>query len=594
MGDKSDKGQICADFVPAPKKAQSQSWVLEKIWSYIWVDRPPFIMSHTEFLALVFLLAMRVAGALFSVLNDCDEVYNYWEPVNYLVRGFGMQTWEYSPEFALRTYIFVYLLAAPGKLLSWFITDGVTLFYALRLLLALFGFSCEACMAYSVRRTFGPLVGLYFVVFLAVSSGPFAASVALLPSSFFMNCSMLVWALNMRAWQRSAVFMAIVATLVGWPFAAVTFIPFCLQFFMYRGLVQTLVTGVVFGILVLVPVVLLDHELYGKWTVTPLNIFLYNTGFGGGGGGAGSSVLYGVEPWYYYLKVLVLNFNALTILVAGAGIAVHYLAQGSTMAGVPLVPVPLWVVLLSALPHKEERFMYVIYPGLCLLAAITSYRFHMEYGWPHPRYDTRGHPKPLRKGSMPKTFFLLLLAVPVLGFARIAAVSVHFAAPMTVWGEIRSEIPSSPCAGNCTICVGKEWYRYPSSFFLPEGSHLAFVRAGFTGILPAAFGPSTSSPPAPMNSMNREEPSRYVDPASCDFAVDTWEDAAPESWWPHQAIGAPVFAVKPLRCEPMLDLARSRSPWRSFWIPGVTSATGIMRNKLNFVQMCLVQIPGPR
>ncbi len=29
---------------------------------------------------------------------------------------------------------------------------------------------------------------------------------------------------------------------------------------------------------------------------------------------------------------------------------------------VALAPVPLWLAAISALPHKEERFLYVIYP----------------------------------------------------------------------------------------------------------------------------------------------------------------------------------------------------------------------------------------
>ena len=35
---------------------------------------------------------------------DCDEVFNYWEPLHFLHHGFGLQTWEYAPEFSLRSY----------------------------------------------------------------------------------------------------------------------------------------------------------------------------------------------------------------------------------------------------------------------------------------------------------------------------------------------------------------------------------------------------------------------------------------------------------------------------------------------------------
>ena len=42
------------------------------------------------------------------------------------------------------------------------------------------------------------------------------------------------------------------------------------------------------------------------------------------------------------------------------------------------------------------------------------------------------------------------------------------------------------------VCVGDEWYRYPSSFFLPGPSYrLQFVKSGFQGLLPAAFDAET-------------------------------------------------------------------------------------------------------
>ena len=45
--------------------------------------------------AFCLLLAARVVGALVNTIHDCDEVYNYWEPLHFLLYGSGMQTWEY-------------------------------------------------------------------------------------------------------------------------------------------------------------------------------------------------------------------------------------------------------------------------------------------------------------------------------------------------------------------------------------------------------------------------------------------------------------------------------------------------------------------
>lgn len=44
---------------------------------------------------IAFLGLSRGLGALVNIVHDCDEVFNYWEPLHYLVHGTGMQTWEY-------------------------------------------------------------------------------------------------------------------------------------------------------------------------------------------------------------------------------------------------------------------------------------------------------------------------------------------------------------------------------------------------------------------------------------------------------------------------------------------------------------------
>ena len=43
-----------------------------------------------------------------------------------------------------------------------------------------------------------------------------------------------------------------------------------------------------------------------------------------------------------------------------------------------LAPFYLWLGILSAQPHKEERFMYPIYPLICFNAAVTIY---LVRGW---------------------------------------------------------------------------------------------------------------------------------------------------------------------------------------------------------------------
>lgn len=50
----------------------------------------------------------RLAQALWwpPWLSDCDEAFNYWEPVHYLQFGRGWQTWEYAPAYAIRSWLY--------------------------------------------------------------------------------------------------------------------------------------------------------------------------------------------------------------------------------------------------------------------------------------------------------------------------------------------------------------------------------------------------------------------------------------------------------------------------------------------------------
>lgn len=45
--------------------------------------------------AFAILAVFRLLSAFYNIVHDCDEVYNYWEPLHYLLYGYGMQTWEY-------------------------------------------------------------------------------------------------------------------------------------------------------------------------------------------------------------------------------------------------------------------------------------------------------------------------------------------------------------------------------------------------------------------------------------------------------------------------------------------------------------------
>ena len=42
---------------------------------------------------------LRYMSATSNIIHDCDEVFNYWEPLHFLLYKSGFQTWEYRYYF---------------------------------------------------------------------------------------------------------------------------------------------------------------------------------------------------------------------------------------------------------------------------------------------------------------------------------------------------------------------------------------------------------------------------------------------------------------------------------------------------------------
>ena len=119
------------------------------------------------------------------------------------------------------------------------------------------------------------------------------------------------------------------------------------------------------------------------------------------------------------------------------------------------------------------------------------------------------------------------------------------------------------------VCVGKEWYRFPSSFFLPPSAPpLLFVKSGFGGQLPRPFAPwpqGLSEVPPHMNDANKEEPSRYSALKECAHVVDLDLDAQAEP-------------------SVVLDAAASTSTLaRAFYVPGLSDKRNV------YAEYCLVR-----
>lgn len=187
-----------------------------------------YLSSYRKLVFTVF-LASNLLAALYTPIQDCDEVFNYWEPTHYLNHRYGLQTWEYAPEFSVRSWLYIVIHAVVGKFGSLLSPKKAFEFYFIRLALGVFCAWSETRFFSAISATLNPRIGIMFGLAIVFSPGMFHASVSYLPSSFSMYTAMLGAAafMNWRGGLKTAegIMWFGVGGIVGWPFSTALIIP---------------------------------------------------------------------------------------------------------------------------------------------------------------------------------------------------------------------------------------------------------------------------------------------------------------------------------------------------------------------------------
>ncbi|KAK8206022.1 Alg9-like mannosyltransferase family-domain-containing protein [Phyllosticta capitalensis] len=526
--------------------------------------------------------ATHLLSALYAPVQDCDEIFNYFEPSHYLNHGYGLQTWEYSPDYAIRSWTYAgfhALTAGVARLYPG--TNKTTQFYFLRCMLAFLCASCETRLFSTIARTLNPRIAVFFLIAVVFSPGMFHASTAYLPSSFTMYTSMLGLSafMDWRGGLRTAsgITWFGIGAILGWPFSGVLIVPFIVEevilAFVTKSTTETFqrfVYGFFRSLLVLGFGVAVDSFFYRKLVCVPLNIVLYNV-FSGPGRGP---EIYGVEPWHFYIRNLALNFNvwfvlamlSLPLLLGNYLLRRQSVPKQNILRGVVFTaPFYLWLAIFTIQPHKEERFMYPAYPFLAVNSAIALHVVLAHLGSTDPKALISKIPAKIRLGLAG----VVVIGAINVGIWRALGMVTAYSAPLKVYDPLWQHAT----AGD-TVCLGKEWYRFPSSFFLPKGVRAKFVKSAFNGLLPGEFSeasgfgffPGAWLIPPGMNDENREDPGKYTEVEHCNFMVDS----ALPSWTPSEL--EPNYIAdadnwESLKCAKFLDAAQTSTLGRLGWVP---------------------------
>ncbi|CAO1600660.1 mannosyltransferase [Xanthoria calcicola] len=550
-----------------------------------------------------FLLVNTLAAA-FVPIQDCDEVFNYWEPTHYLNRGSGLQTWEYSPEYTIRSWLYIVIHAIVGKIGSLFSSRTTAEFYFIRLALGAVCAACETRLFSTICKTFNTRVGIMFAIVMATSPGMFHASVAYLPSSFSMYMTMLGMAafMDWRGGLKTGMGMMWfgIGAIVGWPFSGALIIPLLAEDFalsLMTGDISEIVyrylDGVIRSLLVLALQVAIDAFFYHEVTVVPWNIVSYNV-FSGSSRGPD---IFGTESWDFYIRNLCLNFNIWFVLALFVGpiLGVQFLLhRRSTTKQSPIrslvfvAPFYLWIAIFSAQGHKEERFMYPAYPFLALGAAIALHTTLTNIGSSDPARLMGKIPAKL-KLYVVSLFVLLALDISI---ARTIGIVTAYRAPLQIYAPLQE---NRFVHTEANVCLGKDWYRFPSSYFLPNGMRAKFIKSAFDGLLPGQFTeaktgfgffPGTWLIPPGMNDQNLEDPGKHVDIDHCSFLVDSYfPNVIPSPLEPNYVEDNDTW--EEMRCSAFLDASQTNFVGRILWIPDLEVIPARYRRRWG--RHCLLQ-----
>jgi alpha-1,2-mannosyltransferase len=212
-------------------------------------------------------------------------------------------------------------------------------------------------------------------------------------------------------------------------------------------------------------------------------------------------------------------------------------------------PFYLWLGIFSFQPHKEERFMYPVYPALALNAAMALHIILAAFG--------RSDPKSL-VGKIPARLKLLVVSTVIIGsldigLSRIYGIYTAYSAPLKIYEPLQSGKFGSP---GDSVCFGKEWYRFPSSYHLPNDMRAKFIKSEFDGLLPGEFSeaetgfgiwPGPWLVPSGMNDQNIEDMGKYVRRHTIQKARTNWFARSicgrVTSWSTHITLGQTLHSL---------------------------------------------------
>ena len=579
------------------------------------------IHTMLQYVLYTALLLTRLHAAAYAIIPDCDEVYNFWEPLNFLTRFFGKQTWEYSPEYAIRSYAYLVQYSLLIYPINWFsyvlhlynvVVPSYALFYLVRFILAMSFTLAEIKLSKSLKFLNSNIQN-WFLLSQILSPGMYQAAISILPSSYtllfgiisttyiihFFNTEKFISSIDIELVNLEdkaktikeapkvdelaprtnmllnlyrvssplitksytiATLLTAIAGFAGWPFSMVLVVPF-ITYTLINSLVFSpksvlkndystlrlfsvyLLSGLSCLFFIAFFVAQFDSLFYKKTAYVGFNILSYNVFHASDSTGPD---IFGTEDATWYFRNLLLNFHVFFV-IASLNFFTLFNRYQLVIYKLPLL---IWFGIFLSQPHKEERFMYPVYH----LISISFAQF-MSCETFKSNLVTRIFKKLLN--------YFVLISTTLLFLTRVSNLNTNYSAPLNVFKYFSDSTVNNYSPVTENVCIGREWYHYPSSFFLNNNQRLKFTQSSFDGMLPGDFSEpavhsfeglvnTTAAIPIGFNNMNKFNPDFVIESSNCKYYVDIDKQYSSKD-----AISLENPEWEVLYCEEILDADNS-------------------------------------
>lgn len=336
--------------------------------------------QHKLLLFLVLLAAIFTRiYALFKTggIIHPDELYQYIEQPHRLIFGYGIVPWEFID--GARSWFYpsiVYILFKTSAIAGF---DKINeMLFSVRLLSMVFSILLIFLIYLLGKELYNKNVGLIAAFFAIFSSTLILWTARLMPeihSTFFSTLSVFLLYTGIKNKDKLKIFMSGISIGLSFMFvfrSAILLIPLSVYAIYRRYGLRYILAG--FSVILIIQGIL-DIYTLGSFLNSPVQYLKFNVI-------ENKSIFFGAEPIWFYIYPLILHIPLLFLVL--------YAFEFKENTRYLLLNFVLYFLILSLIPHKDERFILSILPLFIILAARGFEKFIMKFSGAEGKIITLG------------------------------------------------------------------------------------------------------------------------------------------------------------------------------------------------------------